>query len=616
MNSENMRANHFILLTLVLAAGPGPAAPAQTPPNPTPDQLIQIMRSQPAVDVAAPVTATAAFDPPLVRPGEKSILRVTFGATEVSVSAPEKISAPAPLKLQRSVSGQSMQPTGGAMRIFSTFNYDARATRPGLFVVPEFRVEVYGKPVVVPATQLEVKAALPEPHEPVRQLSVETSATNVFVGETFNVSVRLAATSANGVEGVSQLQINGDGFIVDKNAVRQSIQSLETNGRKVPTFIYETSLTPISAGPLALSAQGFTAGMQFSGPITLTGQVSISGGPPKYLLLEADPVTINVQPLPTEKELPGFTGAIGSYSSDPPMLTTNRLTVGEPVTLTVIIHGQKNLNRINPPLPPRAPGWQIFPAVRGGIIAGVGTNHPNASFKYTLIPLSAAAHATPAIPFSCFDPEQGRFVDLTIPPVPVTVIADSTITNAEGEVMQSDNISGAEKATGLSRLAKTPGHTAGSLVPLQLRAWFPLVQLLPVFGFCGLWFWDRRRRFFEQHPDIVRRRQARRALRRALRSLEQSAITGDTAGFICSTINALQIVSAPHYPAEPRALVCSDVLEILSPTERKGKPGETVRRFFAAADAAAFASGAGTTSELLAEKSAVKEILAALEARL
>ena len=611
-----MRANQLILLTLVLATGPGPAAPAQTPPNPTPDQLMQIMRSQPAVDVAAPVTATAAFDPPLVRLGEKSIYRVTFSATEVSVSAPEKVSAPAPLKLQRSVSGQSMQPAGGAMRIFSTFNYDARATQPGVFVVPEFTVEVYGKPVVVPATQLEVKATLSEPHEPVRQLSIETSETNVFVGETFNVSVRLAATTANGVEGVSQLQINGDGFIVDKNAVRQSIQTLETKGRKVPTFIYETSITPISAGPLAVSAQGFTAGMQFSGPITLTGQVSISGGPPKYLLLEADPVTINVRPLPTEKELPGFTGAIGSYDCDPPTLTTNRLSVGEPATLTVVIHGQKNLNRINPPLPPRAPGWQIFPAVRGGIVAGTGTNRPNASFKYTLIPLSDAAHATPEIPFSCFDPARGQFVNLTIPPVPVTVIAAVTTTNAEAELVISENTSGAEKRAGLSRLAKNPAYTAGSLVPLQLRAWFPLVQLLPVLGFCGLWFWDRRRRFLEQHPEIVRRRMARRALRHARHSLEQSAATGDAAGFIRSAINALQIVSAPHYPAEPRALVCGDVLEILSPTEREGKSGETVRRFFAAADAAAFASGAGTKNNLLAEKSALKEILVTLEARL
>lgn len=607
---------HFILWLTILQPPRFATAHAQTPPNPTPEQLNQIIRSQPTVDVSAPVAVTAAFDPPLVRVGEKSIYRITFEATEVSIRLPEQIFAPPPLTLRRSVSGQSMQSIGGVTRMFSTFNCDARASLPGIFTVPEFTVEVYGKPVVVPAAHLEVKDELAEPHEPARQLMVETSATNVFVGEAFTASVRLPATATGGVEGVMQAQFNGDGFIVDKNAVRQSIQVVEKNGRKVPTFIYETSVTPIAAGRLALSAQGFTSGMQFGGPVIITGQVAIANGPPKYLLLEAEPITINVRPLPTENVLPGFTSLVGSYACDPPSLATNVLRAGEPVQLTLVVRGEKYLNRINPPPPPTAAGWQIFPAVRGAIVAGTATNRPGASFKYTLIPLSDKPHSTPTIPFSCFDPASGQYVDLTIAPLPVTVSADGTLTNAEAALMLSESALEPEKKTGLSQLAKTPGYTAGSLVPLQLHAWFPLVQLLPALGFCGLWFWDRRRRFLEQHPEIVRRRQARRALRREVRLLEQAASAGDAAGFIRCAVSALQIVTAPHYPAAPRALVGGDVLQMLPAPECAGKPGETVRRFFAAADAAAFASGAGTKSELFAEQSALKEILAKLEARL
>ena len=445
---------------------------------------------------------------------------------------------------------------------------------------------------------------------------VETSATNIFVGESLNVTVRLLATATHGVEGVSQMQINGEGFMVDKNAVRQSIQTVEMNGRKVPAYVYETSLMPISAGSLALSAQGFTAGMQFGGPVVITGQVSLAGGPPSYRLLESDSVTINVRPLPDARELPGFTGAVGIYTSDPPSLATNVLRVGEPVQLTVVIRGEKYLNRLNPPPPPRAAGWQIFPATRAPIMAGTATNRPGASFKYALIPLSDEPHATPAIPFSCFDPASGQYVNLTLPPLPVTVLADRTLTNAEATLMLSESAAEPEKKMGLSQLAKTPGYTEGSLVPVQLHAWFPLVQLLPVLGFCGVWYWDRRRRFLEQHPEIVRRRQARRALRREVRLLDQAATAGDDAGFIRCAISALQIVTAPHYPAAPRALVSGDVLQILTPPECEGKLGDVVRRFFAAADAAAFATTIGNHSELLAEQSALKEILATLEARL
>jgi len=105
-------------------------------------------------------------------------------------------------------------------------------------------------------------------------------------------------------------------------------------------------------------------------------------------------------------------------------------------------------------------------------------------------------------------------------------------------------------------------------------------------------------------------------LRREMRFLEQAAATGDAAGFVRRAVSALQIVSAPHYPATPRALVCGDVLQILTPSEREGKSGETVRHFFAAADAAAFSEGAGGNAGLLGEKSSLKEILAQLEARL
>ncbi len=611
MNRSNMRAHLFISVLLGLSTGQFLSVQAQTPVQPTPDQLIQLMRSQPAVDISTPVTATATFDPPLVQPGEKSVYRVSFNAPLASVNWLEKLPAPASLEFHLSASGQNMQALNGSFPMFTTFVYDVRAAKAGEFTIPECTVEVYGQPVVVPPARLEVKTGLP-PHEPVRRLVVEPSTTNAFVGEAFNVIIRLPARLTGMVEGVSDLQLTGNGFVVDKNSVRQSIQMTGQNWRNGGAYIYETSITPIAAGPLTLSAQGFANGVQLGGSHMINGRVSIVDSP-RYTLLDSEPVTIRVRPVPVENQLPGFTGVVGSFTSDPPSLSTNELKAGEPVQLAVVIRGQKNLARINLPPPPQAEGWQLFPAERGGIVPGTGMNFPGVSFKYTLIPLTDTVRETPSIPFSCFDPTLGRYMDLTIPPVAVTVLAGETSTNASLSSMISENTAGPEQMSGLSRLAPVPGWT-GSLVPLQLRGWFPFVQLLPALGFCGLWFWDRRRRFLEQHPEIVRRRRARRALRRELRLLEQD--DGDTGLLLQRAINALQIVSAPHYPAAPRALVCGDVLQILTVTEREGKSGETVRRFFAAADAKAFANSSENQTDLTADKSNLKEILLKLEARL
>src|SRR6185369_9953249 len=99
---------------------------------------------------------------------------------------------------------------------------------------------------------------------------------------------------------------------------------------------------------------------------------------------------------------------IGKFMMDPPVLATNRLRVGEPVHLKVAFHGEGNLTRFVPPEPPRAREWQII------------ADQPPGN-GYTLISLTEEVQATPAIPFSCFDPETAEYVDLTIPPLPVTV---------------------------------------------------------------------------------------------------------------------------------------------------------------------------------------------------
>jgi hypothetical protein len=604
-----MRANYFILLLLVLSARQSPTAHAQTPVNPTAEQLMQVMRSQPAVDISAPVTAVAAFDPPLVGPGEKAVYRVKFNATAISVNIPEKLPAPPELKIHLNASGQTMQAVEGKYQNLATFDYDVRASAPGQFTMPEFTAEVYGQPVVIPAARLEVKTDLPEPHELVRQLLVEPTATNVYVGEVFDVRVLLPATAGGAVEGMSDLQLNGDSFVVDKNAARQAIRPVEVNGRNLPAYVYETSLTPIAAGKLNLSAQGFTAGMNFGGQIIINGQLTIPGGPPALNLLDSEPVAINVRPLPTEGELPGFLGAVGSYTSDPPDLATNTLKAGEPVQLTVVIRGRKNLNRLNPPTPPHADGWQIFPAERGGIVPAANNQEAGASFKYTLIPLTDTVRATPAIPFSCFDPASGKYVDLTIPAVALTVVGEGLPVELRG---YDEKYPAPLK---LSELATSAGKTAASLKPLQLQGWFVAVQFVPVLGLVALWQWDRRRRFFEAHPEIVRRRHAKRALRREKIKLQKAVDANDAPAFVRHAADAMRIAVAPHFPAQPQALVSGDVLTQLDETVHTGLAGETVRKIFSAADAR-FALETQAHTDLLALKPDVEAVLSKLEVKL
>jgi hypothetical protein len=144
-----------------------------------------------------------------------------------------------------------------------------------------------------------------------------------------------------------------------------------------------------------------------------------------------------------------------------------------------------------------------------------------------------------------------------------------------------------------------------------------MLHLLPAGTLLGLWLWDRRRRFLEQHPDIVLRRRALRALRRERRTLERAASARDSVRFAATAVNAMKVAVAPHYPAEPRALVGADVLTMLPEQERSGRIGQTVRKLFSREDEFCFAvAKPGDATGVLELKPEIEGVLDHLEARL
>src|ERR1035441_6384378 len=178
---------NFLLSFLLLAPF---CLRAQLPPQLPPGGLIQLQVAQPAVDVSSPVTATAAFDPPVVRAGEKTFYRVNVDATESSLEWPEAISAPAELIFGANARGQMTQLQGNKFRPLASFVYEVQTTVPGHFTVTNFSVTASGQPVEIPAASLEVVAESSN-LSPARRLGLEISATNVFLGQPFHVRVTL-----------------------------------------------------------------------------------------------------------------------------------------------------------------------------------------------------------------------------------------------------------------------------------------------------------------------------------------------------------------------------------------------------------------------------------------
>lgn len=582
---------HQILLLFALL--PPLSLQAQAPAG----SLSQLQVQQPPVDVSSPVTATATFDPPSVRPGEKTFYRITFDTTESAVKWPGTVPAPSELKLLPVAHGQTIQSLGNKFRPLASFLYEAQPSTTGHFTVPGFVAAVNGEQVSIPAASLDVNDAASG--LPPRQLVLEASATNIFQGQPFQVRVLLPASPGNEIEALHEIQFHGDGFIVDNSTAHQAVQMTALkDGHVVPAYIFETTLIPIAAGTSKLTVQAFTAGREFIGPITISGQVVLRNQAPQYTLIVSDPTGVNVRPLPVAGRLPGFTGMVGKFTVDAPQLSTNRVHAGQPLQLTVNVQGEENSSRPVPPPAPSIEGWDIFPDQSGGI-------------SYTLIPLEDTVQKTPAIPFSYFDPEAGKYVNATIPSVPITVSGEELPT----ELPSLDAENASVQPLKLNGLSMTPGRSVSSLKSVQWQGWFICVQIIPLLGFLGLWQWDRRRRFLDAHPEIVRRRRARRSLRRESHRLQQAIAANDAGAFAYHAANAMKIAVAPHYSAHPQALVCADVLERLGDAGKNGIAGETTRKIFAAADSR-FASISPSQTDWLTLQKEVNTILKKLEERL
>lgn len=575
---------------------------AQGPQQISPDVAAQlILQAQPLANnsPAENVSATAEFDPPAVSPGEKTFYRVTVHATQNSITWPSEISAPPALPMGAMARGQFTQPDGVAFHPFTQFIYEVTPAAAGQFSISNFLISVGGQRVEVPAAMLTVQtqAGAKAP----RKLLLEFSETNLFFGQPFRARVLLPASAGKPIEALRDVQFSGGGLLVDKYSTRLSATAVQIDGQLKPAFAYEVTLTPMNAGQQTVSAQAFTAPLFSAGPISITsvGGPIVLGGAAQTtpMLLVSAAWRLNIRPLPEATGFPGFTGAIGKFTAEKPMLSTNRIRLGEPVQLKFGFTAGTNLVRFVPPEMPHSRKWQI-------IVGKPGEN------IFTLIPLTDEMMNTPAIPFSAFDPETRKYRDLTIPSLPVTVIGDGLPVELHGY----DELGKSSVPTKLSALATVPGQSVAHLQPPQLRSGMLVLGLLPVLVLVALWRWDEQRRFLEAHPEIVRRRQAKRDLSRERKNRLRAVRAGDEQKFLMHSVAAMQLAVAPHFPATARAMVCGDVLSQLDPSEREGKEGETVRKVFAATDGQY--SGKTVASVLLAAAADVESVLRKLEEKL
>lgn len=592
----------------IIIAPPGASAP------PVMDPQMAALMQQAGMD--RNVVVTAEFDPPVAVLGQRITYRVVITAMIEGVALPDPLPVVPGLVLTPAGRGFNYGMTGAAMQPRTTMNYRVDATHAGAYVMPSYNASANGRSVRVPEARLTVlPPGTPLAQQPLRLLA-EVPDEECYIGQSVPVRLVLVDTGNHQVQALSQPVIRGDAFMAEQALNRQSREVRSVNGRPVQAYLLPMLVIPIKEGRHAFTGQAYAH--------LLRGPAAPGlGAAMDTVLLDSDPAWLTVKHLPREGELPGFTGAIGVFHVDPPKPSATEIKVGEPLTLSVTVRGEGNLTRLVPPRIERVRDWQAFPALADASGSLQIQLRGAAVFTYTLIPLNDQSRATPAIPFSYFDPRRKTYVDATIPPVPITVLPSpagaapvAELARANQGGVDDPDLAPNEREPVMTGLAEQPGTVWSSLRPIHTCGWFLALQAVPAALLSGLWLHDRRRRHFEQHPELVRKAQARRRLRRHQRELRRAAAAQDAAGFVAAAINAFRALSAPVEGANPDALVCADVLRALPVAEREGSEGRLVRQLFAAAEARQFMAGQVDAPSVLALRPGVEALLEKWRSRL
>ena len=508
----------------------------------------------PALAAASEVSVHATVHPQRVALGEALTLSIEVRGTQ---------NAPAPsLKIDGFESrylGPSTQVSISNGQVAATVQhrYALRPLKPGQFSLGPFRVEHQGRQyhtdplaVTIAAAPPSPQAATPSPpgrqSSPAQQLPQAADGPNglslqlsvprreVYLHERVPVAVKLSI-GAERVSDVQYPQFKKDGFSVEPFS--EPTQQRQTrDGQTFTVLHFDTEVIPLRSGSLALGPAslrlkvltrrrgGSSFGDPFFDRFFQNDFFSTFSSERRRLTLRSGPLTLSVQPLPAVGRPDNFSGAVGSFDLDVSALPHD-LSVGDPITVHMRLNGSGYLAAAAAPTFVQTDGFRTYEPLAGK------TQGSTKSFEQVLIPQNHTLAAIPAVQFSYFDPQAGRY--RTLESQPIALVVRPPKTTPRKTVITGHPAApptrGQDEPEALGQDIVYIKDAPGTLLP---RAWpwypslgFLLWQPLPVLLFLGAWWYDQRRRRLHSDSRYARftaaGKQARQSLAQAERLLAQ-----------------------------------------------------------------------------------------------
>ena len=187
-----------------------------------------------------------------------------------------------------------------------------------------------------------------------------------------------------------------------------------------------TALFPLVSGKIKIPPASFKCNIvirQQRNRGSLFDEFMGGGGRRYPVERSTEPVKLTINPLPAVDKPEVFTGAVGKYTMDV-LAKPTKLKVGDPITLTINIRGEGNIQTIGEPLldPDGMKNFKAYDFETKVTITDRGYGIKGEKlFNKVIEPQSEDNDFIPGISFSYFDPELEKYKTLTYAPIPIEV---------------------------------------------------------------------------------------------------------------------------------------------------------------------------------------------------
>jgi hypothetical protein len=370
-----------------------------------------------------------------------------------------------------------------------------------------------------PAADFETVSAT-SGRAPHASLRLEIGHGKAWLGQALPVTLRAYFRGVEGVTLEGAPELTGGG-VFTSSLGHEPHQSTEIiGGEPVLVATWTGTLTPSSAGPLALRAQ-LPARIRYrdaapqvearsmdedamnalrSDPFDMSAfdrlfqqaqQGALGRVHEEAATLRASAPPLEVLPLPAADQPPTFSGAVGRYTLQA-SLSAKSARVSEPLTLKVVVDGDGDLDRVDLAGETSTDDWKAYPMNAKTESSASGKPTHRKVFEQVLVPLREGLRAIPPLTLATFDPAAGRYEEHSTNPLTVEVQSAPPAT-ATGPATTATPATSSQPAPKVDEDAPL----VPTAPPEQVRPRTVLLRSAPAaillaLGAVGTWFWRRR----------------------------------------------------------------------------------------------------------------------------